>query len=223
MSNHWLRLAIIVASIALFIGAVEWKKNEIRVAKAVPITTILSELIDNGAPVRMATVGRQPFANRKTYSLSQCGSQPCLNLSRQELNLVRSGARVYHPETGAPIGRVQNVASSPSFRTGLFEVSLRIASEHLSQLRVIETDVGAIRSSIVVPIEAVMINDNTHQVYVVNSDLEVELVSIETSGSNSQFFAVRSGLREGDTIITEGQSLVSRFGKINVLPAETEL
>jgi len=69
----------------------------------------------------------------------------------------------------------------------------------------IETQYGADQNALLVPANAVQTGQNGSQVYVVQSDRKVELRPVEVGRSAEGFTLIRRGVREGETVVTDGQ------------------
>ncbi|NRA02242.1 MAG: efflux RND transporter periplasmic adaptor subunit [Myxococcales bacterium] len=73
-------------------------------------------------------------------------------------------------------------------------------------------------ATLVIPAAALMNLGGVSGVYVVNGTGEAHLRTIETAFSTEQAAAIRSGLREGEQVVIEGQSNLRDGSRIRVVP-----
>jgi multidrug efflux system membrane fusion protein len=74
---------------------------------------------------------------------------------------------------------------------------------------------GMLNDAVVVPTQAVQVGQNGHYVYVVKDDATAEIKPIKIGERIGDYIVVRSGLCEGETVVTQGQ--------VNIIPGVSKI
>ncbi|HUL55018.1 MAG TPA: efflux RND transporter periplasmic adaptor subunit [Opitutaceae bacterium] len=80
----------------------------------------------------------------------------------------------------------------------------------------VETQYGADQNALLVPSNAVQTGQNGSQVYVVIGDRTVELRPVQIGRSAEGFTVIRTGVREGETVVTDGQLRLVPGARVDV-------
>ncbi|WP_157668019.1 efflux RND transporter periplasmic adaptor subunit [Rickettsia gravesii] len=72
------------------------------------------------------------------------------------------------------------------------------------------------KEALIVPSKAMQTNDQGPYVFVVDQDNKAVVKNIDIVFSNDDFIVIKSGIDEGETVITNGQLRLSNEAEVNV-------
>jgi membrane fusion protein, multidrug efflux system len=81
---------------------------------------------------------------------------------------------------------------------------------------------GTAKNVLTVPSQAVLHGQDRLYAYVLNPDQTVSVRTVQTNSDNGTLAIVTSGLEEGQTVVTDGQSRLLEGAKVAVLPAASK-
>ncbi len=131
-------------------------------------------------------------------------------------------ARVHGEAGGSVEGRLDFVDNAIDATTGMILLKATFANTDRmlwpGQSVDVETQYGADRDAVLVPANAVQTGQDGSQVYVVKADHTVELRPVQVGRSAEGLTIVRSGVREGETVVTDGQLRLVPGARAEVKP-----
>lgn len=108
-----------------------------------------------------------------------------------------------------PEGRLEFIDNSVDPATGTIVLKAVFANADLTlwpgQFVDVETRLGAEPGALLVPVGAVQTGQRGSQIFVVKADQTVELRPVQVGRSAEGFTVIREGVREGETVVTDGQ------------------
>ncbi len=118
-------------------------------------------------------------------------------------------ARTHDGTAGTAEGRLDFIDNAVDPGTGMIMLKATFANtDHTlwpGESVDVETQYGADPDALLVPAAAVQTGQNGSQVYVVKDDRTVELRPVQVGRSAEGLTLVREGVREGETVVTDGQ------------------
>ena len=206
------RVIVYLAIFLAFVALIEGKKSQVAKEKAKEVESILSLMMENGAPVTTYKVIPKDFALKEKVTLKNCDASTCFYTSRDKKNKLNIGAKIYQQNSKQIIGEVTFISNSPDYRNGLYQVKVSVPNFQ-EQALVAEVETRTIKNTLVVPSQAIQ---DQNYLWTVNGS-DASKVKIKVGHKNSQYSQVTEGIQEGQTIILDGANQIPIYKKINVI------
>jgi len=131
-------------------------------------------------------------------------------------------ARTHDGSAGAISGRLDFIDNAVDPATGMIVLKATFANaDHAlwpGESVDVETQYGADENALLVPSNAVQTGQDGSQVYVVRADRTVELRPVQVGRSAEGFTLIRDGVREGETVVTDGQLRLVPGARVEAKP-----
>lgn len=121
------------------------------------------------------------------------------------------------------VGAIRNIERNPNAQTGLYTVSVSVPADAAGLLTGMFADVtfrtDTSYNAIVAPTEAILTSGDVQYVYVVENDA-AKYVEVTTGLTGNGVTEVLSGLKEGQQLVTVGQSYLSDGDSVRIVSGE---
>jgi multidrug efflux system membrane fusion protein len=121
---------------------------------------------------------------------------------------------------GVLAGQLSFLDNAVDAATGMLTLKARLANEDQAlwpgQFVDVETEMGADKDALLVPVGAVQIGQQGNQIFVVKADQTVDLRKVQVDRMSNGLALVSSGVSEGDTVVIDGQLRLVPGSRIEV-------
>lgn len=198
-------ILLAIVFLALYAGSLFYKNIEIEKKKATYIPTTYDLQKKNGIPVVVDKVLRDKFQEFITITGKAEGktlSSSVAPFVKRQIK-VGSSARLELEPGHAIEGRVTKVSASPSLLTGLYEVTVVFNQNLPKEITSVTLDIPVkeVRNVLVVRREAVSHREEKPFVFSLEGN-NIKKKYIEIAGGNSEFYWIRKGLEQDETVVT---------------------
>ncbi|MCB0415971.1 MAG: efflux RND transporter periplasmic adaptor subunit, partial [Bdellovibrionales bacterium] len=193
--------------------------------KSQKVESILSLMSDNGTPIEVQKAVLGTFQKTKLVTLESCGNKRfCAYVTFEDKNLIQDGQKVFLANKNQFFGKVVQVSKNQNNLNGMFLVV--VENQNKEALKILDDQkflVSEIITStfggvIALPHSAFVFEEDGLYVWKVKEDRKtVEKVKVQSSDENYKTKLVRSGINEGDLIITRGQSQIKEFPHVQII------
>lgn len=206
------RVIVYLAIFLAFVALIEGKKSQVAKEKAKEVESILSLMMENGAPVSTYKVTPKDFVLKEKVTLKKCGVSLCFYTSRDKKNKLNVGAKIYKQNSDQIMGEVTYISNIPDYRNGLYQVKVSMPTFQ-EQALVAEVETKTIKNTLVVPSQAIQ---DQQFIWIVKGN-DADKIKIKVGHKNSQYSQITEGIQAGQTIILDGANQIPIYKKINVI------
>lgn len=216
------KMVIYFALLLTLAAFIEGKKESVRKERIQKVESILSHLITNGVPVKVKRMEKGAFNIGLNVTLQKCSiSQYCFYVSQKDLKGMKVGLSVYRPKSKKPIGSLSYVSRAPDISNGLYRVNVEVTEKNFREGRdgpyiVGEVHLKELSSTFTVPQVALIHESGQNYVWKISGN-EASRVSVEIGSENSREVEILKGINEGDVIVVEGMSFLSKYEKFKII------
>lgn len=213
------RLIVIAIVAAAYAGSLLWKGHQVELAKQKDIPTMFKFRAEKGTPVRTSSAQKRAFVRYVTVTgrLIESGKVEA-SVAPEVATQIRIGADSYIGDGAERVtGVVQHLAREVNLLSGLHSLVVSLPSNVKIPSSVqINIEVNRRNGVLTLEREAVSTRGGTPHVYVVENQI-VARRDIKLAGSNNEYYAIASGLREGETVVLSDQRYLSEGERILAL------
>lgn len=207
------RVILYIAIFLIFVFFIEAKKAEVAKEKSQEVESILSLMMENGAPVTTYKVEPKDFIERQKVTLRNCGNSVCFYLSRDKKQQISQNAHLYEMNSNKKVGKIDFISQSPDYKTGLYKVTVSGVGIE-SEQNVYDVEVKTYKNSLVVPTQAL---EDDRYIWVVEDSNTAKRVEVKTGDKNYQYVQIKEGIKAGQIIVLDGASQIPIYKKIKIL------
>lgn len=210
----------IVVILAVYAGALLWKGSVVDEKKARHFPSVYELHKENGTPVYTEEVVRGKFEQLITVTGRFDGTTFKASVTPQDRSKVYVGQSAIievGDEKTRFTGTVSHVAARPSLLTGLNEVEIRFPRHRkLTGHYTVDLPFNSKANVIVVSRDSVNLRESSPFVYVVR-DNQLLKQEVKIAGSNSMYYQLASGVKEGDMIVSSDSRNLSDGLKVKIV------
>ncbi len=203
----------------LYAGSLYVKDLDLQRKKGKETATMYTIRAKSGTPVNTTKVTRRAFSNFVIVTGSNIGPKIHASVAPKVANLIRPGALVsIRVKDKKVYGNVVSVDTKADYLSGLHNIIVSFANKKIpTNLYIMNIETHKLENALTVKREAVSERGGSHNVFIVDQNNTVMKRNIEVSDSNENFFVVKSGLSEGDTVVLSDQRYLSDGEKVNII------
>lgn len=207
------RVVLYLAIFLIFVFFIEAKKAQVAKEKSQEVESILSLMMENGAPVTTYKVEPKDFIERQKVTLRSCDGSICFYISRDKKQQLNLGATLYEMNSNKKVGKINYISQSPDYKTGLYKVTVNGLDIQAEQ-NVYDVEVKTYKDSLVVPTQAL---EDDRYLWVVESNEKAKKVEVKTGDKNYQYVQIKEGIKAGQIIVLDGAGQIPIYKKIKII------
>lgn len=209
-----IRLIFYIAALAVLVISVSIHKKSIIASREAMPPSVLSILMEKGAPVKTFNVKKDNITELSNVSLEKCGSTRCFYVTRVISRNLRTGNSVFSQDL-EEIGKISQIFHSDSI-SGLVRVNVNLNKNVVSQnedsFKIVKVAGMNLKNALVVPVSSVDYDNTSSFVWMYNQG-EPKKQYIKLGVFSARYVEVKEGLSLNDTVISEGQGLLYQYSK----------
>lgn len=216
---------VFVLIIGLIYGASLFVKDkQIQKQKMKETPTVFTIREKTGTPVNITKVLRKSFTNNVIVTGNNLGSKIYASVAPKIATQIKPGALAsIRLNNESLYGSVVSVEKRANRLSGLHKIVVSFANQKLpTNLYVMNIQTSKTKNTLVVKRDAVSNRGGTDHVYIVNDDNTVQRRDIVTISDNKDYFAIKSGLKEGEKVVLSDQRYLKDGEKINIVESVLE-
>lgn len=207
-----------IAVLVVTVIAIQSHKSEIiKTRESTPIS-VLGLLQSEGVPVKTFKVEKVDLLVYIRKTLEKCSGSFCFYVSAGERRNIAAGEPVYDESGTEKIGEVQS-AQGVDPVSGLARVFLKYKPNDKNKndnFKVVNVAVQKIEDVIAIPSSSVEYDAKSAFVWAYNEG-KPKKIRIKVGAQSITMAEVKSGLAEGDIIVSEGQGLLHLYDKARAI------
>ncbi|WP_412470786.1 efflux RND transporter periplasmic adaptor subunit [Halobacteriovorax sp. RT-2-4] len=205
----------------VYAGSLFVKDLDLQRKKGKETATMYTIRAVSGTPVNTTKVTRRAFSNFVIVTGSNIGPRIHASVAPKVANLIKPGALVsIRVKDKKVYGNVVSVDTKADYLSGLHKIIVSFANKKIpTNLYIMNIETHKLENALTIKREAVSERGGSHNVFIVNDKNIVTKRNIEVSDSNEDFYVVKSGLTEGDTIVLSDQRYLNDGEKVNIIKA----
>jgi len=209
---------IIYAGIIIgFVMVVIGKQQVIRANREQKIVSVISEWQTQGKPVVVRRVEQQDA--HELLKITLIGESMTLegDVPRAVWKRLMKGQPVFVGEEKIPSGRIADLAKTVDIETGLYHVIVSVGTllENEERVLLAQISVDRLTDVILVADENISVEKASRFVWTV-VDGKAHQVIVKTAQEGSYGVVIAEGLKAGDLLVVEGQSMLREGDKVNI-------
>lgn len=212
------RIVFVLVLGLVYAGSLAWKAKEIETVKNREIPTLFKFRNESGTPVRVSRVEVKPLINTATITGVVEGNNRVVAQVAPELaNRIKQGATAFIVAgTERFNGHIQAVARSASLLSGLHEVVVYFPKLAKLETAQVQVEVARLNGVRLVQREAISTRHGQAHAFTVKDGV-VTRTDVSIQASNNDFYAIKSGLKAGDSVVISDQRYLSNGERVSVV------
>lgn len=215
-----IRLVVYISiSVILFIAVSLHKKSIISSRAALP-PSILGTLLEKGAPVVTYEVQKNDIQNSIRVSLEKCSNNNyCFFTTAANSRTLKPNAPIYDVTFKKVVGKVTSVSGIDPL-SGLSRVNVALsindAEFKKNEFNIVSVRTELLKNVLSVPTSSIFYDNTSSFVWLFNNGTPSKQ-HVKIGTQTNIFTEIKSGLKHGDVIVTEGAGLLSHYKKARAL------
>lgn len=208
---------VLVLGVA-YAGSLAWKAREVEIVKNRDIPTLFKFRNESGTPVRIARVESKPLINTATITgLVEGQNRVVAQITPELVGRIKQGATAFITNGSKRInGHIQSIARSASLLSGLHEVVAYFPQLGELETAQVQVEVSRLNGVRLVKREAISTRHGQAHAFTVRDGI-VERADVTIQASNNDFYAIKSGLNVGDSVVISDQRYLTSGERILVV------
>lgn len=197
----------------IFVFSIEAKKAEVSRLRSKDVTSILSLMIEGGAPVTAYKVDYKNLVISDKVTIKKCNNDFCFYTSRDGRSKLKVGAKVFELSTDNSIGSIKSIGLKADYRNGLYKVIVNL-DKPIKYFMVSEVEIKTFNDVITIPIQAL---EDQKYVWLIKDNETAERIALKLGQRNSRYVQVIDGLKSNQSIILDGANQIPIYKKIKII------
>jgi hypothetical protein len=213
-----MRVGVYVLLLLIGIASVLLKQQILIREREKEVISPIGEWAKFGKPVNVLILKKQDFYSFTKITIEKAGDFFVSYVPQSDKKKIKVGQGVYREANKRYLcGTVSSVSDERDFSTGLFKIVLTIDKDRdrLNQRDIVFIHTDTLPDVLALPYSAVdLVEPEAYSSLVVNG--RVQKVTVKTGALDREAIVITDGLKEGDHVIFEGQTLAEDGSRVRV-------
>ena len=214
-----LRILVYLIMVMSFMLIIKLKQNIITEKRSQKVISIINEQKDFGKPVEVMKVAKKPFLRVSKITISKIGNDLYEGfVTRDTKNNFVKGQKVFiKPDSEEVFGEILFVNDEIDYDKGLYQIKILCRASGMTAVKeVVFVNYNTIPDALVLPLSCIELEGKNSFVLIVEGETAKKRI-IEKYAINMENAAVKGNIKEGDLVVTKGQSLLYEGDRVRIM------